>query len=188
MKQIYFKTGIEWHQWLIDNHDTESEVWLIFYKRGTGKPTMPYESSVEEALCFGWIDSIIKKIDDEKYVRKFTPRKDNSVWSELNKKRVNELILSKRMTEFGLVKVEKAKRNGQWDKTYRPDISLDIPEEFQKALDQNKKAKSFFYQLAPTYQKHYLGWINYAKRMETREKRIWESIRLLEKGQKLGLK
>ena len=83
--QLYFKTSDEWRQWLKSHHDKENEVWLIFYKKGTGKPSMEYEASVEEALCFGWIDSIIKKINDEIYVRKFTPRKDNSLWSELNK-------------------------------------------------------------------------------------------------------
>ena len=186
--QLYFKTSDEWRQWLKSHHDKENEVWLIFYKKGTGKPSMEYEASVEEALCFGWIDSIIKKINDEIYVRKFTPRKDNSLWSELNKERAARLIRSKRMTEIGLAKIERAKRNGQWDKPDRPEIPWDMPGEFRRALDQNKKAKTFFNQLAPTYQKHFMGWIQVAKRPETREKRIRECIGLLEKGQKLGLK
>ena len=188
MKQLYFKTSDAWRDWLQSNHDKEKEVWLIFYKKETGEPSMEYESSVEEALCFGWIDSIIKKLDERKYARKFTPRKDSSNWSELNKKRVERLIRQNRMTEMGLVKIEKAKKNGQWDKPDRPSIPLDIPQDFQSALDNNSKAKETFTGLAPTYQKHYIGWIYTAKRPETKEKRIKESIGLLERGQKLGLK
>jgi len=92
MKLLYVKTAQEWRKWLSHNHDTETEVWLVFFKKETGEPSLQYESSVEEALCFGWIDSIIKKLDDNRYVRKFTPRKNSSKWSELNKKRVARLI------------------------------------------------------------------------------------------------
>ncbi len=188
MKQLYFKTSQEWREWLANNNDKETEIWLIFFKKDTGKPSMEYESSVEEALCFGWIDSIIKKIDESKYARKFTPRKDNSNWSEANKKRVERLINNQRMTDIGLVKIETAKQNGQWDKPDRPDISFDIPEEFKKALDKNNEAKEYFEQLALTYRKQFIGWIVVTKRPETKEKRINESIKLLAKGQKLGLK
>ncbi len=188
MKQLYLKTAYEWREWLHNNHDKETEVWLIFFKKETGEPSIEYESAVEEALCFGWIDSIIKKIDDEKYARKFTPRKDSSKWSELNKKRVARLIENNRMTEIGMAKIESAKSNGQWDKPDRPNIQFEIPKEFQVALDQNRKAKENYEQLAPTYQKQYIGWIVVAKRQETKEKRIKESIELLEKGKKLGLK
>lgn len=188
MQQIYFKTSAAWREWLQNNHDKTNGVWLLFFKKGTGKSSIEYEVAVEEALCFGWIDSIIKKIDDEKYVRKFTPRKDKSKWSELNKKRVEKLIQDNRMTEIGLAKIETAKRNGQWDKPDRPNIQFDIPKEFQAALGQNRKAREHFDQLAPTYQKQYIGWIAIAKRPETKEKRIKEAIDLLEKGQKLGLR
>jgi uncharacterized protein YdeI (YjbR/CyaY-like superfamily) len=188
MKQIYFKTSGEWREWLINNHNKEIEVWLIFYKKVYGKPSINYESAVEEALCFGWIDSIIKKIDDQRYVRKFTPRKDNSNWSVSNKKRVVNLIKNKRMTEIGLAKIEAAKKKGQWTKSDRPNIKFVMPEEFKSALDKNKKAKIFFNQLAPTHQKQFIGWIFVAKQKITKDKRIKESIALLAKGQKLGLK
>lgn len=188
MKQLYFKTSDDWREWLKSNHDKEQEVWLIFFKKETGEPSIEYESAVEDALCFGWIDSIIKKIDEKKYARKFTPRKDSSKWSELNKKRIAKLIKNNRMTEIGLAKIETAKKNGQWDKPDRPNIQFDVPKEFQSALNQNKKAKENFNQLAPTYQKQYIGWIIVAKRQETKERRIRESIDLLEKGQKLGLR
>ena len=188
MKQLYLKTADEWREWLQNNHDKTTEVWLVFFKKNTGKPSMEYEAAVEEALCFGWIDSIIKKIDDEKYVRKFTPRRDNSKWSELNKKRVERLIQDDRMTEIGLAKIEIAKSTGQWDKPDRPTTQFDMPKEFQAALDQNRKARQNFDQLAPTYQKQYIGWIAVAKRQETKEKRIKEALELLEKGRKLGLR
>ncbi|MBN1349813.1 YdeI/OmpD-associated family protein [candidate division KSB1 bacterium] len=188
MQQQYFQTSDEWRNWLQENHAKENKIWLLFYKKETGKPSIDYESAVEEALCFGWIDSIIKKIDDQKYARKFTPRKDDSNWSELNKKRVKKLIASNRMTEVGLAKINIAKKNGQWDKPDRPNIPVELPPDFQHALEQNPKANENFQKLALTYQKHYIGWISIAKRQETKEKRIKESIALLERGEKLGLK
>ena len=92
MKQLYVTNRDEWRDWLSRHHATETEVWLIFYKKETCKPTIFYEAAIEEALCFGWIDSIIKKIDATRYARKFTPRKDNSKWSALNKKRAKKMI------------------------------------------------------------------------------------------------
>lgn len=189
MKQLYFKTSQEWRDWLRQNHDREAAgIWLIFYKQNTGEPTLEYEAAVEEALCYGWIDSIIRKIDTVKYARKFTPRKEDSKWSEINKKRVAKLIEANYMTEIGLAKIEAAKLNGQWEKPDRPQISFTVPKELQEALDAHPKAKAFFKQLAPSYQKQFIGWIVVAKRRETKEKRIIESIALLGKGEKLGMR
>lgn len=189
MKEVYLPTRAKWRKWLSDNHNKENKgIWLVFYKKGTGKPSLGYEDSVEEALCFGWIDSIIKKIDDEKYCRKFTPRRPESKWSELNKKRVKEAIKEGRMTKHGLAKIEAAKKSGLWERNPTPTINFDMPKEFVNALRKNKKAKVFFDQLAPTYQKYYIAWITTAKRPETKDKRIRESITLLEEGKKLGLK
>jgi len=188
IKQLYVADREQWRDWLSKNHAVKAGIWLIFYKKETSKPTIEYEAAVEEALCFGWIDSIIKKIDGEKYARKFTPRSDKSNWSALNKRRVNKMIKEGRMTKIGLAKIEKAKKTGLWEKDGWPQISLDIPPEFAKALARNKKAKENFDNLAPTYRKHYIGWISVAKRPETKKRRIEESIALLEKGQKLGLK
>lgn len=161
---------------------------MVFYKKTTGKPTIPYEDAVEEALCFGWIDSIIKKVDEKKYIRKFTPRNDKSVWSALNKRRIEKVIREGRMTEAGLTKIRMAKENGRWDKADRPQLDLTITAEFAEALNNNSKAKEHFENLASTYRKHFIGWINTAKRPETRQKRIEESISHLERGEKLGLK
>jgi len=146
------------------------------------------EESIEEALCFGWIDSIIRKIDEQSHARKFTPRNDDSKWSDVNKKRVEKLTLEKRMTSAGRAKIEIAKQNGQWDKPDQPRIQFEMPAEFQAALEQHPNAKKFFNTLTKTDRKQYITWITTAKRPETREKRIIESIELLEKGQKLGLR
>jgi len=184
MRQVYVKTRKEWREWLNQQHDKSNGIWLVFYKKHTDKPTLEYDEAVEEALCFGWIDSIIKKIDDEKYVRKLTPRKADSRWSELNKKRITKLEKQGLLTEAGIMKVREAKTSGLWDKSDSPQISLDILRELECALARNKKAKSFFDQLASSYQKQFIGWISSAKRQETKERRLRESITLLEKGEK----
>ena len=188
MRQLYVVDREQWRKWLSKNHAAKAGIWLVFYKKETSKPSIAYEAAVEEALCFGWIDSIIKKIDAAKYARKFTPRSNKSKWSQLNKKRANRMIKQGRMTKVGLAKIKTAKKSGLWAKDPRPRISLDIPPQFAEALARNKNAKEFFDKLAPSYRKHYIGWISVAKRPETKKRRIEESIALLEKGKRLGLK
>jgi len=189
MKKLYFPTSKAWRKWLSQNYDKESEIWLVYYKKESHKPSIPYEDSVEEALCFGWIDSIIKKIDEESYARKFTPRKENSQWSQSNKWRIKKLIAEKRMTNIGLAKVESAKRTGLWDREIeRPQLDFETPDDFLAALSENKTAQLNFENMRFSHQKPFITWICMAKRKETRERRIKESIMLLEKGEKLGLK
>jgi uncharacterized protein YdeI (YjbR/CyaY-like superfamily) len=189
MKQLYVPDRSQWRKWLTKKHNKEENgIWLVFYKKKTNKPTLEYEDAVEEAVCFGWIDSIIKKIDEAKYVRKFTPRKAGSFWSQLNKKRAARMIKQKLMTKAGLAKIKIAKETGLWDKDPRPKIPHDIPDEFAAALAKNKKAKENFDKLALTYRRHYIGWIATAKMDQTKKRRIVESIALLEQGKKLGLK
>jgi uncharacterized protein YdeI (YjbR/CyaY-like superfamily) len=188
LENIYFQNTQGWRKWLELNHHKSAGVWLVFYKKESGKPTLDYEEAVEEALCFGWIDSIIKNVDEQQYLRKFTPRKSESKWSDLNKKRVQKMIELGRMTKAGAAKIEAAKKSGWWDKPDLPEISIKMPEEFHLALGKNRKAKTFFDQLAASYQKQYILWIQMAKRAETRERRIKEAIDLLTKGEKLGLK
>lgn len=189
MKQVHLSTRSQWRRWLAANHQTETDgIWLVFCKKATGIPTLDYGASVEEALCFGWIDSIIKRIDDEKYCRKFTPRRKGSQWSITNKKRANIMIQEGRMTEFGLARIETAKKSGSWKIDPTPVINPDLPRELSVALARNKKAKKFFGKLAPTYRKHFIGWIVTAKRPETRATRLKESLGLLARGQRLGLK
>lgn len=187
-KKLYVKSRDEWRSWLQNNHAAEKEIWLIYYKKHTGKPRIPYDDAVEEALCFGWIDSIIKRIDDEKYARKYTPRKDKSIWSEVNKKRAEKMIKQGRMTEAGLIKIQKAKKNGEWYKTTskidRPAILPDL----KNALAANKDADRNFNNFAPSYQKQFIGWIASAKKEETRERRIKDTIKLAEQNKKPGMK
>ncbi len=144
--------------------------------------SIPYEDSVREALCFGWIDSLIKRLDDDQYARKFTPRQPGSKWSDINRKRWVELKAAGLLTAAGLAAAPT-------NNTYAPRQAIpDLPAYIAKSLKANPKAWSFFEELAPTYRRRFVGWIHTAKRPETRQKRIRESITLLAAGKKLGLK
>ncbi len=178
----------DWRAWLRKNYDTKKEVWLIYYKRHTGKPRIPYDDAVEEALCFGWIDSLVKKIDDEKFVQKFTPRKGKSKWSEANKKRARKMIKEGKMTKAGLAKIREAKSNGEWFKTAPVKKELVIPAYIKKPFAANEKALDNFNNLANGYKRQLVGWITSAKREETRKRRLTAAIRLLEQNKKLGMK
>lgn len=189
VKEVYCKSRHDWRAWLAGNHDKELQgIWLVFYKKETDRPTLEYDEAVEEALCFGWIDSIIKTLDDERYARKFTPRKPDSLWSEANKKRVAKLLERQQMTEAGVQALKEAKSAGLWEKSSRADISFQVPEDFSRAMEKNERARTFFAQLAPSYKRQYIGWIAVAKRQETRNRRIKEAVELLEKGEKLGMR
>jgi uncharacterized protein YdeI (YjbR/CyaY-like superfamily) len=186
--ELYVTSRDYWRFWLRENHCIAKEVWLIYYRKETGKPSISYGDSVEEALCFGWIDSIIKKIDDGKFARKFTPRKAKSSWSEANKKRVRKMIKEEMMTEEGLAKIREAKESGEWFKTTPARREPVIPPYMKEALTKHKKALENFNSLAKSYRRQYVGWITSAKREETRRRRLAEAIRLLEKDEKLGMK
>jgi uncharacterized protein YdeI (YjbR/CyaY-like superfamily) len=179
-KTLYVTDRDEWRAWLGENSETESEIWLIYYKRHTGIPSIPYGDSVEEAVCFGWIDSIIKRIDDEKFVRKFTPRKQGSGWSELNIRRAKKMRAMGKMTEKGMKLFKNA--------TITKRKHLTLPPELEKELKTNKRAWENFTSLAPSYKKRYIGWILDAKKKETRKRRLSEAIERLEKNEKLGMK
>ncbi len=172
LKQIYVYTRAEWRAWLEENHDREKEIWLIYYKKPSGKPRVAYDDAVEEALCFGWIDSTIRKLDEARYMQKFTPRKPGSVWSELNKRRVEKMIREGRMTEAGRAQIEAAKQSGEWQKDRSIPDEIDMPPELRAALEENPTAKINFEGFAPSYRKLYIRWVADAKREETREKRI----------------
>ncbi|MCB2178551.1 YdeI/OmpD-associated family protein [bacterium] len=189
MQTVEMADRVAWRTWLAENYDTATEIWLMYYKKGSGVSSISYEASVEEALCFGWVDSIIKRIDEQKYVRKFTPRKPKSVWSPSNIRRVEKLIAAGKMTEYGLSLVEAAKLSGSWENpAVRPKLDLTMPEEFAQALAEHPQAKDTFDSLTKTYRKQYLTWIVTAKRPETKARRIAEAIRLLAQGKKLGLR
>ena len=178
----------DWRTWLEKNHDIMREIWLIFHKKHTGKPNISYDEAVEEALCFGWIDSIIKKIDDQKFVRKFTPRKPGSRWSGLNKKRASKMINAGKMTEAGMALINQAKDRGTWQKSPQFKRDFTIPGYVETALESNEKALENFNKLAKSYKKQYIGWVDSAKKEETRKRRLAEVINALEKNKELGMK
>ena len=175
-----------WREWLAEHGASETEVWLVYYKAGTGNATISYEESLEEALCFGWVDSLIQKIDEQKYARKFTPRKPGSKWSELNKHLVARLIKEGRMTEAGMARVEFSLQDASSARPKWPELPL--PDWLKKSLMTSPQAWENFSKLPPSHQRNYILWVSDAKREETRQKRIKEAIGRLEKNEKLGLK
>lgn len=177
-----------WRSWLIDNHASENEVWLAYYKKHTGKATVSYLESVKEALCFGWIDGLKRRIDEERYAHRFTPRKAGSKWSPQNIRLAEELIESGKMTKAGLAAFD---QRVPYDLELQQQLSakeLPLEAETEKGLKTSQKAWNNFNQLSAGYRKQYVGWIQSAKRPETRKKRLQKAIRLLEENQKLGMK
>ncbi len=187
MKKHLFKDRTTWRAWLAKNHASETELWLVYYKKHTKRKSIRYEEAVQEALCYGWIDSLVKRIDDQKYMQKFTPRKDKSNWSESNKKRVKKLIKNGMMTKVGLAKVTAAKRNGSWQRLDDVDKNPTVPDDLARALAKNAKARANFDSFAPSHQKQYLYWLKDAKRADTRERRIKEIVKRALKLQKPGI-
>jgi uncharacterized protein YdeI (YjbR/CyaY-like superfamily) len=176
-QHLYFANRNEWHAWLETNHAIASEAWLVFYKKHTGKTGVAYVEAVEEALCFGWIDSVLKTIDAEKYALRYSPRKQGSVWSESNKRRIKTLIKQGRMTEAGLAKVKEAKANGQWRAAALREDTTAIPDDLRQALKANAQARRLFDRLAPSHKRQYIYWITSAKTEQTRQRRIQETVR-----------
>jgi uncharacterized protein YdeI (YjbR/CyaY-like superfamily) len=190
----HFENRENWRKWLQDNHSTCKEIWLIYYNKKTGKQNISYEDSVEEALCFGWIDSIIKKIDGTKYSRKFTPRINTIKWSKLNIGRVRKLINEGKMDKSGLEKMdigllkETETNNYAKNPDYKRKEDSNFPDFILKYFSENEPALKNFNNLAKTYQNHYLLWITNAKKEFTINKRLSESTSLLKENKKLGLK
>lgn len=182
LMRLDVRTRKRWRQWLTKNHKSSPGIWLVRHKEHTGLHSMPYEDVVSEALCFGWVDSLIKRLDDDRYAIKVTPRKPTSKWSDINRRRWKKLEAAGLLAPAGLAAAPTANR-------YAPKPTIpELPAYVAKAIKANVKAWQFFQQLAPTYRRHFVVWIHTAKRPETREKRIRESIALLAAGKKLGLK
>jgi uncharacterized protein YdeI (YjbR/CyaY-like superfamily) len=186
---LYVSKRVEWRSWLEEHHARTKEVWLIYYRASTGRPSLNYDDSVEEALCFGWIDSIIKKIDHEKYVRKFTPRRAGSKWSASNKSRVLRMIEAGRMTPAGIAKVDFVL--DEVKEQVEPGMErpiLTLSEGLRQTLMGSVKAWQMFNCLPVSQQRQYIGWIMDAKKTETRQRRVKEVITMLEEGRRLGMK
>ena len=147
MKTVYCKNRDEWRAWLEQNHAIEKDIWLIYYKKYTKKETVFYSEAVDEALCFGWIDSIVKSIDDQTYMQRYSPRKAKSVWSLVNKNKVKRLLEEKKMTQAGMLTVKWAKESGEWEKAYSLKDILEMPIELEQALKSNQLAFDNFYKL-----------------------------------------
>ncbi len=176
-EMFYPKTRRAWRAWLEKNHASASGIWLMYYKKHTGKPTVTYAESVEEALCFGWIDSKPARLDDERHLLYFCARKPKSVWSKLNKSRLERLLAAGLVAPAGLLAIEVAKKNGSWTAI---DASEDMiePEDLVSALEANAQALGFWRGFPPGVRKTILQWILSAKRSETRANRIEETVRL----------
>ena len=187
MDTIYCKNRDDWRGWLQQNHALSDEIWLIYFKKHTKKETVRYAEAVEEALCFGWIDSLVKRIDDETYMQKYTPRKKNSLWSLVNKNRTKKLIKEGKMTTAGMEQIEIAKKNGKWMKAYSSKKVIEMPEFFEKELKKDSRAFTNFFNFAKSYQNQYLGWILSAKREETRQKRVKIVLERCHKNQEPGM-
>ncbi len=171
----------EWRAWLEAHHASSSGVWLINYKKETGKPRFEYAEAVEEALCFGWVDSRPGKVDEERYKQLFSPRSPKSPWSKLNKERVERLIAEGKMTPAGFAKIEAAKQNGAWT-AYDAIEALTIPTDLTDALQADDTARTHFDAFPATSKKNILWWIDSAKRPETRAKRVAETVALAAKN------
>jgi uncharacterized protein YdeI (YjbR/CyaY-like superfamily) len=177
VEQFYARDRQEWRAWLQAHHATAPGVWLVYYKKESGKPRVAYADAVEEALCFGWIDSRPNALDDERYMQLFSPRKPKSPWSKLNKERVERLIAQGLMTPAGLEKIELAKRNGTWEQ-YDTIEDLTVPDDLAAALAANADAQRYFDTFPASSKKNILWWITSAKKPETRQKRVEETVRL----------
>jgi uncharacterized protein YdeI (YjbR/CyaY-like superfamily) len=177
IQTFYAKEQAEWRKWLQENHATQSSVWLIMYKKDSGVPSINYQQALEEALCFGWIDSKPNKRNEQSFYQFFAKRNPKSNWSKINKDKVAQLIERGKMTEAGLAVIEVAKQNGAWMALEEVD-NLIIPNDLQELLDVNPTAKQYFDLFPRSVKRGILEWIGNAKQVETRKKRIEETVSL----------
>lgn len=178
---LYFKNDKEWRKWLHENHAVSNGVYLIFYKVASVTESMRWEEAVKVAICYGWIDSTVKKLDEERRQQLFTPRKEKSVWSKVNKTYIKKLLTENLMHESGLKKIEIAKQNGSWESLDAVE-NLEIPDDLQNAFNNHNLAYTNYNNFSKSYKKSYLYWLNQAKRETTRQDRILKIIELCKKN------
>ena len=179
-----FASKKKWADWLAKQHDKSNGVWLKLGKKGTGISSVTYEDALDVALCYGWIDGQKKGFDDQYWLQKFTPRGSKSIWSKINTEKAEKLIASGEMRPAGLKAIEAAKQDGRWEAAYESQKNISVPEDFQSALEKNKKAKAFFVTLNSANRYSFLFRLQTAKKAETRKKRIRQFVEMLEKGEK----
>lgn len=181
LTEVHPKTPSGWRSWLAKNHTRSDGVWLIYFRASTGKRRLSWEEAVREALCFGWIDSKVQSIDDERYRQIFTPRKPQSVWSKVNKQHVAELGKAGLITEAGQRAIDVAKENGAWT-VLEPIDALLVPADFESALRGSPHARGAYEALAGSAKRALLYSLYTAKREETRAKRLSQAMAELEGG------
>ncbi len=182
---LYDMDRAKWRKWLEKNHRQTASVLLVLVKKGAKRKGISYVEAVEEALCFGWIDSSPSVLDEDRFKIHMTPRRPRSTWSRSNKERVGRLIEQGLMTPAGMEKIEAAKRNGSWDIIEEVD-SLKAPEELEKALLAHPPAKANFESFIPSYKKQVIYWVLSAKRPETKARRAEEIARAAARNEKVG--
>jgi uncharacterized protein YdeI (YjbR/CyaY-like superfamily) len=186
MRPLHVRTVDQWRDWLAVHHDSESEVWLIFHKKHTGVASIDYHGALDEALCFGWVDSLVKRLDDRRYALKFTPRREDSRWSNANRQRYAALKTSGRLKPPGLNRPPTGRSYGP--RPRRLSLPAKLPRYIQEALKKHPAAFRHFSTLPPEQRRRYFAWIESAKHDATKARRLKEAIRLLTAGKILGLK
>ena len=183
--ELYCKSRTEWHDWLTKNFSSCDGIWLVYYKKSSGKPRISYGDALDEALCFGWIDGKIKRINDDYYIQYFTPRRKGSKWSETNIERVKKLVGEGRMEASGIEAFRQTLDNPGLvyrSRIREKDGNLVVPEDLEAALKKNKIANDNFENFPPSARRNYCLWIENARKPETRESRIRKVVDLAEKG------
>jgi uncharacterized protein YdeI (YjbR/CyaY-like superfamily) len=186
MKTLLMRTVDRWRDWLSEHHASESEVWLVFHKRHTGVASIDYKDALDEALCYGWVDSLVKRLDDRRYALKFTPRRPDSRWSTANRIRYEALKASGKLKPAGIKRPPTDR--GYGPRPVRRPLPAKLPLYIQTALKKHPLALRHFESLAPEQRRRYFAWIESAKREDTKLRRLKEAIRLLADGKVLGLK
>ena len=179
-----FASQSKWADWLAKQHDKSAGVWLKLAKKDTGISSVTYPEALDVALCYGWIDGQKGSFDEKYFLQKFTPRRPKSIWSKINTEKVERLIVSGEMKPAGLKAIEAAKQDGRWDAAYESSKNSSMPEDFQSALEKNKKAKVFFETLNSANRYSFLFRIQTATKAETRARRISQFVEMLERGEK----
>jgi uncharacterized protein YdeI (YjbR/CyaY-like superfamily) len=186
--ELYFNTREDWHNWLDENHEKRTDgIWFVFYKKVSGKPSVSYKEAVEEALCFGWIDGKIKRVNEEYYIQWFTPRRPGSRWSKLNVSRVQKLITENRMKPSGMTAFEMTKNKPELIYEIKKDDIPSIPDDLLAALNDNISAFDNFVKFPPSSRRLYIFWLNDAKRTQTRVDRITKIVERSERNIKAGM-
>lgn len=179
IKTLYVKNRSEWRSWLRKNSSRSEEVWLLYYKQNSGKPRIAYDDAVEEALCFGWIDSTVKRIDEARFAQRFTPRKPHRRWSASNLQRVKKLIAEGEMAAAGL---EAFKRR---DTRETPPLPAELPQDLEEQFKVQSTAWENFHRFPPFYRRMTIGWVASAKKEETRLKRLNQLIQSAARNERL---